>query len=227
MNFKNENNNNEKMNNEVELNNNKGDIKMNNKNQFTIDDIKNIEKNPEVLLKIQPKRLNKRSKKYLNKLTLEQMEQKKELVINLINAYHINNTMNELKLLKKYNIKFIELISIAPKLYEACKENPRNIEYDIKAGKFKHEIKELNNRKIRLRWNLLFLMHGHHKTKEAIKEMDIDEINQYIGIIKHFIHTKGTDKATKLINKLYEIICPGLEEEKKKRPALDKQDIIE
>ena len=180
------------------------------------------------MLKIKPTRFGKSAKKYLNGLTLEDFEKDKKFALKISNAFQIDNTMRRVKSLKRYNKTFSEIITIAPNLYEACEAHPNFVEIEINKGKFDTEIKKLEQEGITLRMNLIVLMHENHKSTEAIKMMkDIKEIEEYLGVVKHFFHTKNKNKAMNFINKIINIAYPGAEEKKKMRKHIDTTKIIE
>lgn len=188
-------------------------------NQITIKDIENIEKNPEALLKIEPTRFNKTVKKYLNGLTLKNFENNKELAYNITNAFHVDNAMIHIKKLEKYNIKYTELKIIAPNLFEACKENPRFI--DLESKNIKKDIDNLTKNNIKVTKELLTFMHSINKGIIAIKQLKINEVNDYVGIVKHFFRTKGHKKAFSLIHKIFDICYPGSDEKTRKRKNIE------
>lgn len=189
-------------------------------NQITIKDVQNIEKNPEALLKIQPTRFNKSAKKYLNGLTIKDFENNKKLTINTINAIHVYNARKGITDLKKYNLTISEIKTIMPNIYEACKINPRHINFE--EAKIIKDMKNLEETKnIKVSKGLLWNIHDFHKGKEAIKYIRINEINDYVGIIKHFYKTKGFKKTRDLINQIFDIIFTGCYEKTTKNIGIE------
>ena len=189
-------------------------------NQFTIKDINNIEENPEAVLKLRPIKLNKTSKEYLKTLKKQDYIKNKNLVKNLTNAIHINNSIKEMKKLKKYNITFKELQSIAPKLCSEYEENPRFL--DINDEKFENEKNELKKKGVKVTVELTWIIHCYHKEIKALREMNINEINNYVGIVRYLTKIRGK----KIIFELFDIRFPGSKrktEERKKFAEMIKE----
>ncbi len=210
MNFKNENNNNENMNNEVELNNNKGELKMNNK------DIQNIEINEERLLNFKPVPLTQKEKEIINNLTEDYNKMSETLAYNIMNAFYINNAIRGIKTLNyQYRTDLKTLKTISPKLFKKCKKHINSVNKEIQNSReLKEEVKQLRINNINIDKRLLWQIHNYHKGVKALKQIDINKLGNFLGVVVYLIHTH---KGLEPIRQIIDICCNGSDYETYKR----------